>query len=85
MHTTNLRKVGGSTMLVIPPAYLDQLHIKAGNAVDIEVEQGRLIVKPQFRQRYTLSDLLAQCDASEDITAEDRAWLDSAPVGNELI
>ena len=26
MHTTNLRKVGGSVMLAVPPALLDILH-----------------------------------------------------------
>ncbi len=30
MHTTNLRKVGGSVMLTVPPALLDILHLQAG-------------------------------------------------------
>ena len=30
MHTTNLRKVGGSVMLAVPPAILDQLHLRLG-------------------------------------------------------
>lgn len=34
---------------------------------------------------YTLDDLLAQCDASADITMEDRAWLDGEPVGGEFV
>ena len=29
MHTTNLRKVGGSVMVAVPPAMLEQLHLKA--------------------------------------------------------
>jgi hypothetical protein len=28
MHTTNLRKVGGSVMLAVPPALLDILHLR---------------------------------------------------------
>jgi antitoxin ChpS len=28
MHTTNLRKVGGSIMLAVPPAFLEQLTYK---------------------------------------------------------
>ena len=35
MHTTNLRKVGGSVMLAVPPAILDQLHLKAGATVGL--------------------------------------------------
>ena len=35
MHTTNLRKVGGSVMLAVPPAFLDQLHLQAGVMVGL--------------------------------------------------
>ena len=37
MHTTNLRKVGGSIMLAVPPAFLDQLHLQAGATVGLAV------------------------------------------------
>jgi antitoxin ChpS len=30
MHTTNLRKVGGSVMLAVPPALLDILQLEPG-------------------------------------------------------
>jgi antitoxin ChpS len=60
MHTTNLRKVGGSVMLAGPPALLDILHLQSGANVGIAVESGRLIVEPQRRRRYTLDELLAQ-------------------------
>jgi len=46
MHTTNLRKVGRSVMLVIPPALLEILHLKLGVNVSIAVESGRLVVGP---------------------------------------
>jgi antitoxin ChpS len=84
MHTTNLRKVGGSTMPAIPPAILDLLHVQAGTAVDLYVESGRLIVRPQTKTRYTLDELLAQCDPAAPVTEEDREWMDTPPVGHEL-
>lgn len=85
MHTTNLRKVGGSVMLAVPPAILDLLHLRAGVTVSVAVESGRLVVEPQ-RPRYTLDDLLAQCDATAEVSAEDHAWLDDAKlVGRELL
>ena len=34
-------------------------------------------------RRYTLSGLLAQCDASAPLTVEDREWLDAPSVGLE--
>jgi antitoxin ChpS len=85
MHTTNLRKVGGSVMLAVPPALLDVLHLAAGAKVGLVVDNGRLVVEPAARPRYTLEELLAQCDASIEISAEDREWLDARPVGDELL
>jgi antitoxin ChpS len=85
MYTTSLRKVGGSIMMAVPPAFLDMLHMSAGTTVGIEIDHGRLVVEPQLRPRYTLDDLLAQCDASAPMTDEDRVWLDSGPVGSELL
>lgn len=85
MYTTNLRKVGGSVMLAVPPALLDVLHVTAGSKVDLAVDNGRLVVMPQARPRYTLDELLAQCDASAEVAADDREWVDAKPVGNELL
>lgn len=85
MHTTNLRKVGGSIMLAVPPAILDLLHLHAGATVGLAVDGGRLMVEPTPRPRYSLDELLAQCDASAEVSEEDRAWLDDRPVGSELL
>jgi antitoxin ChpS len=90
MHTTNLRKVGGSVMLAVPTAILDQLQLKVGSAVGLAVDGERLILQPQPRPRYTLEDLLAQRDFSqpvegEDYDPQDREWLDAPAVGRELI
>lgn len=85
MHTTSLRKVGGSVMLAVPPAFLDQLHLHAGVVVGLAVNHGCLVVNPNPRPRYTLDELLAQCDATADISEEDREWLDARPVGGELL
>ncbi len=85
MHTTNLRKVGGSVMLAVPPALLDILHLQPGAKIGIAVESGRLVVEPQQRRRYTLNELLAQCNPKARRTKEDQEWLDSKPAGGELI
>jgi len=85
MHTTNLRKVGGSVMLTLPPAFLDQLRLQAGAVVGIVVNRGSLVVTPNPRPHYTLNELLAQCDASAEMAADDREWLDARPAGRELL
>ena len=85
MHTTNLRKVGGSVMLAVPPALLDVLELRSGARVDIGIENGRLIITPRIRPSYTLDELLAQCDAAVPGDDEDRVWLDAGPMGKELL
>lgn len=85
MYRTHLRKVGGSVMLAVPPALLDVLCLEAGAAVGLSVDNGRLVVEPQARVRYTLSELLAKCDENTEPDAEDRQWLDGAPAGNEVL
>jgi len=71
MHTTNLRKVGGSIMLAVPPAILDMLHLEAGATVGLAVDEGRLVVQPQTKPKYTLDELLALCETEAQVTEED--------------
>lgn len=85
MHTTNLRKVGGSIMLAVPPALLNLLRLKVGATVAVDVENGRLIVEPQQRPRYTLEDLLSASDYSQPQPPEEREWIDAPAVGRELL
>lgn len=85
MHTTRLRKVGGSIMLAVPPALLDLLHLQVGAKVGLAVNDGRLLVEAQKRPRYTLDELLAKCDPKAPRRKEDREWLDTPPVGDEII
>jgi antitoxin ChpS len=85
MHTTTLRKVGGSVMLAVPPAILDVLQFRAGATVGLSVEDGCLVVTAQPRPRHTLDELLAQCQGSEEVADEDRTWLEGTPAGRELL
>ncbi len=85
MHTTNLRRVGGSVMLAVPPALLDVLRLSPGAQVGLTVDNGRLIVEPHPRRRYTLAELLAASDYSQPLTPEEREWVDAPPVGRELL
>jgi antitoxin ChpS len=53
--------------------------------VGITVKSGRLFVEPQQRRRYTLNELLAQCDPKARRAKQEQEWLDSKPMGGELI
>ena len=85
MHTTNLRKVGGSVMLAVPPVLLDILRLRPGAKVGLAVKSGRLVVEPKPRPHYTLDELLARCNPKARRSREEREWLDAKPVGGELI
>ena len=85
MHTTNLRKVGGSVMLAVPPALLDILDLEPGAKVGISVQTGRLVVEPQPRRRYSLDELLNESNLKARRSKHDRAWIRSKAAGRELI
>jgi len=85
MHTTNLRQVGGSVMLAIPPAILNMLDLTVGAQVGIRINDGFLVVEPKLNPRYSLDELLAKCDISAHMTEEDREWFEAKPSGKELL
>jgi antitoxin ChpS len=85
MHTTSLRKVGGSVMLAVPPAILEMLRLQAGSTVGLSVDGDCLVINAKPRPHYTVDELLDASDYSGPRTAEDEEWLSSPAVGRELI
>ena len=85
MYTANLRKVGGSVMLAVPPAILEMLRMESGSSVSMAVESGRLIIEPNVRKKYSLQELLAQCDASAPLSAEYGVLTGAGATGGDLI
>ena len=84
MATAKLRRVGGSVMLAIPPALLDELKVGTDSTIDLVVRGDELVMR-SIRKRYTLDELLARCDPAAPFADEDRAWLDGGPAGREVI
>ena len=89
MYTGNLRKVGESVMLTVPPDLLDSLRLQVGSTVEIAVDNDCMVIRPQTRTRprprYTLDELLAVSDYSQPQPPEEREWVDAPAVGRELI
>ena len=84
-HPARLRKVGGSVMVAIPPALLEELDLAPDAAVGLSVKAGRLIVDPKERRRYTLDELLSQTRRSSRRGGKDKAWLSGPRAGRELL
>ncbi len=86
MATANFRRVGGSVMVAVPPAYLERTGLSPNASVVWEIEGDRLVMRPALaRPRYTLAELLAQCDRRKRRPKSDAEWTASGPVGRELI
>ena len=84
MLTATLRSVGGSVVMAIPKRILELVHLQSGSQVNIDVQDGRLIVELKTKPRYTLAELMAQCDLSQPMSAEEREWLEAPAVGVEF-
>jgi antitoxin ChpS len=72
-------------MFAIPKPILEILGLRPNAEVGITVSEGKLIVDPLARPTYSLSELLSQCDLSVPASAEEKSWLDDAPLGREEI
>jgi antitoxin ChpS len=84
MLTSTLRTVGGSIMLAIPKSVLDGLGLAANEKVELRLDEGRLVIEPRRRPKYTLEELVAQCAVGE-AQEEMQEWDEAAPVGREII
>jgi len=85
MYTSKLRCVGGSVMFAVPKPILDSLGLEPNAEVGLTISEGRLIVEPRTRPRYTLGELLAQCDADAPLSDEEQEWLNVEATGREII
>lgn len=77
--TTQIAKWGNSLALRIPKSLAAEVNVQDGDAVEVSVEAGALVVRPA-RKRYTIEELVA------DMTPDDREreldW--GRPVGKEI-
>ncbi|PYI91162.1 MAG: AbrB/MazE/SpoVT family DNA-binding domain-containing protein [Verrucomicrobia bacterium] len=63
---TVLQKWGNSLALRIRRAYANEIAVAEGQAVDVRVIRGRLVIAPVVGKTYELADLVA------DITSKNR-------------
>lgn len=82
---TSIRKVGNSAGMTIPAPLLKSLGLSLGDEVEIETQDDTLIIKKHTkRPRYTLVQLLSECDESQPMPNELADWNGVKPIGNEV-
>lgn len=89
MSTATLRRLGGSTVVAIPPAMLDLLKCRAGDSVDFSFSDDCIEIRPTKKVKMSLKDRLAMYQQAEKLKTaeekiEDHLWLNSPSVGKEL-
>jgi len=66
-------------MMIVPPALIEKFHLRDGQSVGLVVEDGCLIIEPK-RPKYTLDELLAQCDLDAPLSDAEREWIDAPAI-----
>ncbi|PKH00414.1 AbrB family transcriptional regulator [Paraglaciecola sp. MB-3u-78] len=81
-----IRKIGNSKGAVFPAPLIKELGVDSGEILQANVVDGRLVIEKMNKPEYSLDELLVKCEPSAMALDEDAIqWLNSAPVGKELI
>ncbi|HAH2629089.1 TPA: type II toxin-antitoxin system antitoxin ChpS [Escherichia coli] len=78
-----IKRWGNSSGMVIPNVVMKELNLRPGQSVEAQVSNNQLILIPISR-RYSLDELLAQCDMNAAELSEQDVWGKSTPAGDEI-
>lgn len=59
MHQT-LRKAGGSLVMTVPKAFIDQNGLGEGSQVELHLQGKKMTIEAPTRPRYKLAELMAE-------------------------
>ena len=84
MTAIAIRQSGGANIVSIPKAIVKTLGLHVGSKLDLSIVDNRIMLTP-IENPLTLAMLLSgspkECFA---ITDEDRQWLNTRPIGEEV-
>jgi antitoxin MazE len=72
---TSLRKMGNSTGMILPKPILKALGIETGAAMELVVEEGRVIATPVKREVREGWEADAERISAESLDGDSQAWL----------
>ena len=80
-----MRKLGNSTGLTFPAAFLRELRLVEGQVISVSTQQdGSIVLRPKAtRKRFTAAELNAQCDLKQAMPIDLDLWDRMPAVGSE--
>ncbi|QWA09372.1 AbrB/MazE/SpoVT family DNA-binding domain-containing protein [Sodalis ligni] len=78
-----IKKWGNSAGMIIPAQVLEQLHLQVGQELFAEIRGDELILK-SGKRKYTLAELIAECDPEASPASDMAIWQGSDQKGNEV-
>lgn len=75
-----LRKAGGSLVMTVPRAFIEQNGLSEGSQVELHLVGRKMTVEAPIRPRYKLADLMAEMPQG---LPRAEGWEDMPPVGLE--
>lgn len=83
---TNIRKIGNSAGMILPAVILKKLHLSEGDEIEISDNGSQILITPkQDKPKYTLKELLAQCDLKAPMPEAVKEWDEVQAVGREAL
>ncbi|NOQ79545.1 MAG: AbrB/MazE/SpoVT family DNA-binding domain-containing protein [Gammaproteobacteria bacterium] len=83
---TNIRKIGNSAGMILPAVILKKLHLSEGDEIEISENGNQILLTPkQNKPKYTLKELLAQCDLKAPMPEAVKEWDEVQPAGLESL
>lgn len=77
-----IQKWGNSAAVRLPAVLLEQINAGVGGTLDAEVRSDGVLLTPA--RKYSLDELIAQCDANAAFPADLDAWEKTTPMGREI-
>ncbi|MCG8295417.1 AbrB/MazE/SpoVT family DNA-binding domain-containing protein [Pseudomonas entomophila] len=80
-----IQQWGNSAAIRLPAAVLKQMRLGVGSTLNLDTAGETLVLKPvRSKPRYTLEELMAQCDLDAPEPADMADWNAMRPVGREV-
>lgn len=76
----SLRRSGGSLVMTIPKAFIEQNHLNDGSSVELVLSGNKLTIEAKQKPKYQLADLMAEMPSDLPMV---EGWDNSQAIGLE--